>query len=95
MRQQAGGVGEYFDGPLWTGKRTTVYASTCAHCAHITEYPSRRTMMEYVDVCRGCMRLICLGCLGRPCTPQEKEAERIEREDRVRQRVIQGSWGCY
>jgi hypothetical protein len=92
---KAGGVGEYFEGPQWDGKATTVYASTCAHCAHISEFPNRRSMMEFVDICRGCMKLICLGCVGKPCTPQEKECERIERESRLRQRVEMQGWGCY
>ena len=94
-RFKAGGVGEYFEDGLWTGKCTTVYASTCAHCAHISEFPSRRTMMEHVDICRGCMRLICLGCYGLPCRPQEAECERVEREERLRRRIEQGAWGCY
>jgi hypothetical protein len=95
VSQKPGGVGEYFDGPLWNGRASTVYASTCAHCAHVTEFPSRRTMTEHVDVCRGCMRLICLGCVGKPCTPQELECERIERETRVSRRLEKDSWGCY
>lgn len=90
-----GGVSEYFEGRAWDGKCTTVYSSTCAHCAHMTDFPNRRTMMDYVDVCRGCMRLICLGCVGKPCTPQEKECERIELEERIKRRVEQGAWGCY
>lgn|SRR5579864_277683 len=94
-RLKAGGVGEYFEGPLWQGKVTTVHESTCAHCAHITEFPSRRTMFDYVDVCRGCMQLICLGCVGKPCVPQEAECERLEKEDRLKKRIEQLSWGCY
>lgn len=94
-RLKAGGEGEYFEGHLWQGNVTTVYASTCAHCGHISEFPSRKRMMEFVDVCRGCMRLICLGCVGKPCVPQEKECERIEKEDRLKRKIEQGSWGCY
>src|SRR5580704_4999986 len=86
-RIKAGGFGEYFDGPMWQGPSKTVYASTCNHCGHISEFPSRRKMMEHVDVCRGCMRLICLGCVGMPCVPQEKEAERIENEARLKARI--------
>ena len=94
-RFEAGGVSEYFDEPLWQGRVITVHSSTCWHCGRITDFPSRRVMFDYVDVCRGCMKLICLGCVGKPCTPQEAECERIEREDRLKQRIEQGSWGCY
>jgi hypothetical protein len=92
---KAGGVGEYFEGPMWDGPARTVYASTCSHCGHISEFPSRRSMMEFVDVCRGCMKLICLGCCGKPCRPQEAECERIEKEARLRRRVEMNGWGCY
>lgn len=98
QRIKPGGVGEYFDGPVGDPGRTvlvTVHVSTCAHCQHQTEFPSRKRMMEFVDVCRGCMQLICLGCVGKPCTPFEKEAERQEREDRLRRRIESGGWGCY
>jgi hypothetical protein len=43
-------------------------------------------MTDHVDVCRGCMRLICLQCVGQPCRPWEKECERLEREARLRNR---------
>lgn len=80
-KQQAGAFGAYFlDGRLVR----EVHASTCSHCAAITEFPSRREMLDHVDICRGCMRLICLGCVGKPCRPFEREAERVEREARLR-----------
>jgi hypothetical protein len=68
-----------------------VHSSTCAHCQRITDFPSRKTMMDYVDVCRACMRLICLDCVSKPCRPWEQECERIERE--VRRRIALASWG--
>jgi len=69
--QNPGGVGEYFE-PF--GCRE-VHASTCAHCQHVTEFPSRRKMHEHVEVCRGCMRLICLQCAGRPCVTWLKQCD--------------------
>ncbi len=78
LRFKGGGVGQYFDGPNWTGKLVEVHVSTCSHCQAQTEYPSQKRMMEFVDICRGCMRLICLGCYGKPCVPAEKRAEMIE-----------------
>lgn len=96
LRQEAGGVGQYFDGPVDDGVLTReVYASTCSHCTAITEFASRRAMMEYVEVCRGCMKLICLDCAGKPCRPFEKEAERQEREARLRRRIEAAGWRCY
>ena len=35
-------------------------------------------MMDYVDICRGCMALICLDCVGKPCTPKMKMIEMAE-----------------
>lgn len=90
-----GGIGQYFEGPMWTGKVREVCASSCAHCGHITEFESRRKMMEHVSLCFGCMRLTCMGCAGKPCVPQEAECERVEREERLRRRIEQGAWGCY
>lgn len=93
-----GGVGEYFEGEVGDPGRKlilSVYTSTCAHCGHHTEFPSMRTMMDYVDVCFGCMKLICLGCVGKPCNPMEKEAERQEMEERLKQKLEQQNWRCY
>lgn len=90
-RIKPGGVAEYFE-PLGV---TTVHCSTCAHCQHHTEFPSMRTMHEYVDVCRSCMKLICLGCAGKPCRPWEKEMERQETEARLAAKVRSQAWGCY
>lgn len=74
-----GGMGEYF-GP--DGTVTTVHSSTCAHCQRMTEFPSMREMQNHVDVCRGCMKLICLECAGRPCMTWEKQMERQEARGR-------------
>lgn len=94
-RLKPGGVGMYFEGPMWTGKVREVHSSTCNHCGHPTEFESMRTMMEHVDLCYGCMRLICLGCVGKPCVPQEMACERVEREARLRHKLEQDAWGCY
>lgn len=95
LRFEPGSVGQYFEGPLGSGVLIReVYHSTCSHCQTGTEFPSKRTMMEHVEICRGCMRLICLNCYGKPCTPAEKEAERIEREARLRARIEGGGFRC-
>ena len=74
-RIKPGAVAEEFNAD---GNITTYYSSTCSHCQHITNFESRRKMHESVDVCRGCMKLICLECVGKPCGPYEKVAEWIE-----------------
>ncbi len=68
-------IGEYFDE---NGRVTVVETSTCAHCQKITDIPNRRRMMDYVEVCRACMRLICLECANKPCTPKMREIEMSE-----------------
>ncbi len=75
LRIRPGGVGEYFD-PFG---RYEVHVSTCSHCQRMTEFPTMRKMHEYVDICRGCMKLICLECAGKPCVTWLKKCD-IEEE---------------
>jgi|SRR5580700_5707224 hypothetical protein len=91
---KAGGFGEYFEGPLWTGNSRRVYASTCAHCGTPSEYESIRRRSEAVEVCRKCMRQICFKCVDRPCTPQEMWCEQEERQ-KLKERIEIDGWGCY
>jgi hypothetical protein len=84
-----GGVAIYCDPILG---ETEVHCSTCAHCQRHTEFPSIRTMHQHVDVCRGCMRLICLECAGKPCRPWEKELERQEAEYRLMRKIEGAGW---
>jgi hypothetical protein len=92
LRFEPGGVGEYFDPELPT---VTVHESTCFHCQHITTFPNKRRMMEHVEICRGCMKLICLECHGKPCTPYEKQADMMEQEAYLKERIHIQGWGCY
>jgi hypothetical protein len=87
-----GGINILFD-PVFGEIET--HSSTCRHCQHITDFPSRRVMMEHVDVCRGCMELICLECVGKPCLPWEKQCELQETEFKLRSRVHLQAWRCY
>ena len=87
-----GGINTLFD-PVFGEVES--HSSTCRHCQHITDFPSRRKMMEYVDVCRGCMELICLECVGKPCVPWEKQCEQQETEFKLRSRVHMQAWRCY
>ena len=94
LRFKPGGINQLFD-PSLPGGELETHASTCSHCQHITEFPSLKRMMDYVEICRGCMKLICLECHGKPCRPFEKEAERQELEYKLRSRVHLQGWGCY
>jgi hypothetical protein len=78
-RLRPGGVGEYFSP---TGAVREVDTSTCNHCGSITEIPSRREMMNHVEFCRGCGKLVCLKCAGQGCVTQEMIADAIEAEYR-------------
>lgn len=73
-RIKPGGVGILFD----CDGAVEIETSTCAHCQKITDIPNRRRMQDVVDVCRNCMRLICDGCAGKPCTPIMKKIEAME-----------------
>jgi len=84
-RLKPGGIGQYWD----EEGMVEVYASTCAHCQKITEFPSMRVMHDHVDVCRTCMKLICDSCataiakgaIG--CVPWEKQMEYFEARERL------------
>jgi hypothetical protein len=80
-----------------TGKVVEAHSSTCFHCQHVTDFPSRKEMMNYVDFCRGCMKFICLQpvCLARGCRPYEKELERQEELYRLQSRIHMQAWKCY
>ena len=73
-----GGVAQEF-GPLGMIEYAT---STCSHCQKVTVIKDRtKKLNEYVDICRGCMRLICLRCANKPCLPWEKQCEYQERQE--------------
>ena len=93
IRLKPGGINIYYDPVLGTSVET--HTSTCCHCQHITEFESRKKMFEAVDICRGCMRLICLECVGKPCVPYEKQAEIIENAHKLASRVHLQAWRCY
>ena len=93
LRVKPGGFSQSID---HLGTITEVHSSTCNHCQKITDIPSVRRMMEFVELCRGCMKLVCLeNCAGKPCRPWEQECERQEREHEVAKAVARASWGCY
>ena len=71
------------------------HSGRCAHCPRIFSFPSMRKLQEHADICRACVRLVCLGCAGKPCRPYEREVERQEREYRLRHAIEKTVWGCY
>jgi hypothetical protein len=81
-RIKPGGIGTSFNCDVPNGE-VEVETSTCAHCQNVTDIPNRRTMMDKVDVCRNCMRLICLSCVGKPCVPWLKKLEIMEARSRM------------
>jgi hypothetical protein len=92
IKIKPGGINTYFD-PLFGEVES--HSSTCSHCQHITDFPSLKRMFDHVDMCRGCMKLICLECVGKPCRPFEKEAERLEKQAELTHRINLQSWRCY
>ena len=73
------------------------HSSTCRHCQHVTDFPSRRVMMDYVDVCRKCMELVCLlpECQAKGCIPWEKQCEQQEAAWEIQKRIHMQAWRCY
>lgn len=80
LRYKPGGVGISFNPD---GSIVEVDTVTCSHwpCQKIIDIPNKRTMMERVELCRACMKLICLECAGKKvCTTKMREIDRIEQE---------------
>lgn len=48
---------------------------TCAHCQKLVFTPPNKKIEEVGDFCRGCMKVICLNCVGKGCTPFLKKIE--------------------
>lgn len=79
-RLRPGSVVEYRD---YLGNVTETHHVVCSHCQKGTDIPSIRQMMEKVDICRSCFKLICANCAdemarGKVCTPWEKRCEEYE-----------------
>ena len=61
---------------------------TCEHCNRVVHVPPRADPTVMGGYCRQCMGLICPKCVGkRTCRPWEKEMERRESRDRLREAV--------
>lgn len=89
-----GGINTYFD---HLGHEIETHSSTCRHCQHLTEFPSKKVMMDYVDLCFKCMNLVCREpeCMKKGCIPYEKQAEIEEQASYLRSRIHVQGWRCY
>lgn len=57
---------------------------TCKHCQHVTFLETGRRMdPDAINRCVVCDKLICKFCVGKGCTPFEKQLELMERRDRL------------
>ena len=52
---------------------------TCEHCNAIIHKPTSKKIEEVGDFCRQCMKMICLRCAGKGCTPFLKQLEHAEK----------------
>ena len=93
--RKPGGVNVFLD--HYTGNEIETHSSTCNHCQHLTEFPSRKVMMDYVDLCFKCMKLVCREpeCQRQGCIPYDKRAEMAETEEKIRSRIHMQAWKCY
>lgn len=85
MSQRPGGVSQYFNPD---GTMVEAHTSTCKHCSKMTEFPDKRRMLEHVDICRQCMGLICLECVGKPCMPWQRRLDEMEKRYWDRRRMM-------
>ena len=51
---------------------------TCGHCQRIVIVRPKADPVSLGGLCKQCMAMICPRCLGRGCTPWEKQMERME-----------------
>ena len=78
-----------------------IHESTCAHCQAGSKFPSLKRMFDHVDICRSCMKLICLRCYDKMskgiegCVPAEERIAREEREAALKAKIERDRWGCY
>lgn len=54
---------------------------TCSHCQHIVFVKPKCDPADMGGFCQVCGTLICELCVGKGCTPWEKQMERAEARD--------------
>ena len=55
---------------------------TCIHCNTVIHVPPKADV-NFVGMCRSCMKPICQKCSGKPCTPWEEQMQRAEARDQA------------
>jgi len=65
-----------FEGPDGTKEADSF---TCQHCNFITKVGPFTDPANIGGYCKGCGKLICRGCVGKPCDPLEAKLERAEK----------------
>ncbi len=61
---------------------------TCNHCQQLVHVRPNKRIEEVGDICRGCMKVICLNCAGRGCTPFLKQLDIMEARARARRSYV-------
>ncbi len=61
---------------------------TCAHCQKVVFTPPNKKIEEVGDFCRGCMKVICLDCAGKGCSPFMKKLEAMEARYHARRSYV-------
>lgn len=56
---------------------------TCFHCNNVVKVKPGCNPDDIGGMCKGCMKMICPGCLDQGCTPFEKRLEAVEARDRA------------
>jgi hypothetical protein len=81
----AGLVEDGTDGVSSLNKWGEADTFTCYHCQRIVHVPVKGKAEDIGGQCKLCMGLICPRCVGKGCTPWEKQMEIQEaREDALR-----------
>ena len=57
------------------GKQTEHDTFTCCHCQRVTRVPPKANPDDFGDFCRNCMRMVCVHCAGKECTPFKKKLD--------------------
>ena len=56
---------------------------TCYHCQKVVFVPPRCDPADLGGLCKICMKPICSMCVGKGCTPWEKQMDIMERRQRL------------
>ena len=77
----------HFDGRRREHMRAGIFETdtfTCFHCNTVTHVKPRMDAADMGGLCKVCMKLICVHCVGKGCDPMEEKLKRAEDRDRFR-----------